>query len=103
MQISSVNGGAWVNPAAQNQQAAADRSGVHAPAQNNSSTEALNPLEESSKTQDRDANERYDGPTSERRQSQPEQKPEPTSGESNSILSLPADDNSEGSTLDLLG
>lgn len=103
MQISSVNGGAWVNPAAQNQQAAADRSGVHAAPQTNNSTEALNPLEESSKTQDRDANERYEGSNSDRRKSPPEPQAPAPAPESASILSLPADDNSLDSTLDLLG
>jgi len=94
------SGAAWTNPAALSQQARADTKHVAARNSEATSTEPVNPLEESGKTTDRDANERYDGPQ------HSDGKISSTAKESESgtesMMSLPANDDLDASTLDLL-
>lgn len=95
------SGAAWTNPAAQNQQALGD-SKHSAPLKNTASTsELVNPLEQSGNVSDRDANERYDGPQQERNKSS--SSANDATAETDSILSLPACDDIHTTTLDLLG
>ena len=91
----------WSNPAALNQQALGDTKHSAAPKNSAAGTEPVNPLEESGKTGDRDANERYDGP----QQSGTAAGKGATgaASESESMLSLPAGDGQDETTLDLLG
>ncbi|MCY2985823.1 MAG: hypothetical protein NTY15_19530 [Planctomycetota bacterium] len=91
----------WANPAALNQQALGDSKHGSAPKNSEVGTEPVNPLEESGKTGDRDANERYDGP----QQSGTATGKEATASaiQSESMLSLPAGDGEDATTLDLLG
>ncbi|HUP81679.1 MAG TPA: hypothetical protein VM260_24215 [Pirellula sp.] len=94
------SGAAWTNPAAQNQQALGDTK--HSASLKNTANagELVNPLEESGKASDRDANERYDGPLHQSNTSNSSAKD--TAVETDSMLSLPANDDI-GNTLDLLG
>ena len=95
------SGVAWTNPAAQNQQALGD-SKQNASHKNAASTsELVNPLEQSGKTSDRDANERYDGPQQQASNSNPSANN--ATEETDSMLSLPANDDNGTTTLDLLG
>ena len=93
-------GGSWINPAALSQQAI-NESKHSGPSTNKSpSPDAVDKLEHSEKTGDRDANERYDGPL------QDTPKKAPTESEANNdspMLSLPAIDDHPAPTLDLLG
>ncbi len=95
------SGGAWTNPAAFNQQALSDSKHSGAVKTAVSATEPVNPLEQTGKASDRDADERYDGP---QRPTNP-----PSSAEDNAVietetmLSLPADDDLGEASLDLLG
>ncbi len=95
------SGGAWTNPAALTQQALGDskQSGIVKNAA--SSTEPVNPLEQSGKASDRDANERYDGPQQKSKNSNSSNADPIT--EADSLLSLPANDDLAPATLDLLG
>ncbi len=96
----------WSNPAAHTQQGLSNqRSNPSSAAE--SAARQLNPVEQSQKTEDRDANERYDGPMA--RQSNPEDTesqddPNKESGldPSSDCLHLPADDG-ETSQLDISG
>ena len=93
--------GSWTNAAALNQQALGD-SKHNTVAKNYAvGTEPVNPLEETGKTADRDANERYDGP--QQAGSAAGKETLATSNESESMLSLPAGDGLDDTTLDLLG
>ena len=95
------SGVSWTNPAAQNQQALGDSKQNTSLKNTASTSELVNPLEQSGKTSDRDANERYDGPQ--------QQSSSSNSSENNStvatdsMLSLPANDDIGNSTLDLIG
>ena len=95
------SGAAWTNPAAQNQQALGDSK--HSASLKNASpiNESVNPLEQSGKASDRDANEQYDGP--QRRASTSNSAAKTTSVATDSMLSLPASDDIGNTTLDLLG
>ena len=95
------SGGAWTNPAALTQQALGDSKHSVALKNNAPSTEPVNPLEQSGKASDRDANERYDAPQRQRKSSD-SSKTDPVN-EAQNLLSLPANDELEASTLDLLG
>ncbi|MFN7292977.1 MAG: hypothetical protein ACK5YR_17595 [Pirellula sp.] len=92
----------WANPAAHTQQGMSNqRSSTVTTAE--STAKQLNPIEQSQKTGDRDANERYDGPMphqagQEQKQSSDET-PQDSSGD---CLHLPADDG-ETSVLDISG
>lgn len=96
------SGGGWTNAAAASQHAVSDAKHSHANTFRPAANLAVNPLEQSSKTSDRDANERYDGP-------QPDQRNDTSSPDAmplvqdESLLSLPAIDESPVSTLDLIG
>lgn len=95
------NGAGWTNPAALNQQALSDAKHIGSSKNEVSPTEPVNPLEQSGKASDRDANERYDGPQQSGAKSNP-----PADGpvaEAESMLSFPANDNLAANTLDLLG
>jgi len=94
------SGAAWTNPAALSQQASADTKHVAARNSEATSTEPVNPLEESGKTTDRDANERYDGPQHSDGKIGSVAK-EFESG-TESMMSLPANDDLDAPTLDLL-
>ena len=96
------SGGAWTNPAALTQQALGDSKQSAAPKNATNSAEPVTPLEQSGKTADRDAQERYDGPQPDNRSSQSVNSTE-TVSDSESMLTLPADDDLEPGTLDLLG
>ncbi len=91
----------WSNPAALNQQALGDTKHSAGPKNSAIGTEPVNPLEESGKTGDRDANERYDGP--QQSGTATEREASTTANESESMLSLPAGDGQDETTLDLLG
>ena len=56
------SGAAWTNPAALSQQASGDPKQTAAQKSAASTQDPVTPLEETGKTTDRDANERYDGP-----------------------------------------
>lgn len=95
------SGGAWTNPAAFNQQALSDSKQSGAIKTAVSATEPVNPLEQTGKASDRDADERYD---------RPQQSAKPSSStennaviETESMLSLPANDDLGEASLDLLG
>ena len=94
------SGAAWTNPAALTQQALGD-SKHSGPPKNAASTEVVTPLEQSGKVSDRDANERYDGPPPKGNPSN--SSVNDTAVETDSMLSLPANDDLGSSTLDLLG
>ena len=94
------NGAAWTNPAAQNQQALGDSKQSGSLKNAASSNELVNPLEQSGKASDRDANERYDGP---QRQGNSSNSSANDTTETDSMLSLPASDDTGTTTLDLLG
>lgn len=95
------SGGAWTNPAAFTQQALSDSKSNGAVKSAVSATEPVSPLEQTGKASDRDADERYDGPQNQANRS--------SSGENNAIietesmLSLPANDDLGETSLDLLG
>lgn len=94
------SGAAWTNPAALSQQASADTKHVAARNSAATATEPVTPLEESGKTTDRDANERYDGPQhSDRKKSSALND---SNFDKESMMSLPASDDLDASTLDLL-
>jgi len=101
MQIMPTNA-AWTNPAALNQQALGDSKRPGAIQNAGASAESVTPLEQTEKTSDRDANERYEGPQSSIKKTTSNQDdPDP---KVESMLSLPAnDDDSETTNLDLLG
>lgn len=92
--------GSWTNPAALTQQALGDPKHSTTPKNSAVGTEPVNPLEESGKAGDRDANERYDGP---QQSGTATEKGVATANESESMLSLPAGDGQDETTLDLLG
>ena len=94
------SGAAWTNPAALTQQALGD-SKHSGPPKNAASNEVVTPLEQSGKASDRDANERYDGPPQKGNTSN--STANNTAVETDSMLSLPANDDLGSSTLDLLG
>ncbi len=94
-------GAAWTNPAALSQQASGDPKQTAAQKSAASTQDPVTPLEETGKTTDRDANERYDGPqhqTGQANSASPE-----SAFESESLLSLPASSDQDVVTLDLLG
>jgi len=91
----------WTNAAALNQQALGDSKHSTGPKNSAVGAEPVNPLEETGKTGDRDANERYDGPP--QSGSASGKGTVATSNESESMLSLPASDGLDETTLDLLG
>ncbi len=94
------SGAAWINPAALTQQTLGDTK-HSGPPKNAASTEGVTPLEQGGKASDRDANERYDGPS---QQSSPSNSSvNDTAAETDSMLSLPANDDLGSSTLDLMG
>lgn len=95
------SGGAWTNPAALNQQALGDSKHSGALKNATPATEPVNPLEQTGKASDRDADERYDGP--QKRGSPSNPAAENTAVESESMLSLPANDDLGEASLDLLG
>jgi hypothetical protein len=102
MQISSIPGGAWTNPAASAQQASNEtrsHSAMATPAANASPTQ-IDGLEKSNETTDRDANEPYSGSPSDRHG---ESKDPETNQEHGSLLSLPAMTESDTMGLDLIG
>ena len=92
---------AWTNPAAQNQQALGDSKPSASLKNTASASELVNPLEQSGKASDRDANERYDGP--QQQGSTSNSSANDTIAETDSMLSLPASDDLGTTTLDLLG
>lgn len=92
---------AWTNPAAQNQQALGDSKHSASLKNTTSSSELVNPLEQSGKASDRDANERYDGPQQQANTS--DSSTNDTAVETDSMLSLPASDDVGATMLDLLG
>ena len=94
------NGAAWTNPAAQNQQALGDSKPSASLKNTASASELVNPLEQSGKASDRDANERYDGP---QQQGSTSNSSANDTTETDSMLSLPASDDTGTTTLDLLG
>ena len=94
------SGSSWTNPAALNQQALGDSRHSTANKSTAVGTDPVKPLEETGKTEDRDANERYDGPPSGGKTGQ---ETSSNTSESESMLSLPAADGLDESTLDLLG
>ena len=94
------SGAAWTNPAAHNQQALGDTKHSASLKNTANASELVNPLEESGKASDRDANERYDGPL--QQGSTSNSSANDTAAETDSMLSLPASDDI-GTTLDLLG
>ena len=93
--------GSWTNPAALSQQALGDSKHSTAPKNSAVGTEPVNPLEESAKAGDRDANERYDGP--QQSGTATGRETSANASESESMLSLPAGDGQDETTLDLLG
>ena len=93
-------GAAWTNPAAISQQASADSKHVATRNSVANSAEPVTPLEESGKTTDRDANERYDGPQNS--DAKTRSAPNESDSETESMMSLPAHDDLEAPTLDLL-
>ncbi|MCU0712482.1 MAG: hypothetical protein MUC43_10525 [Pirellula sp.] len=92
----------WSNPAAHTQQGLSNQRSS-TPATAESTAQQLNPVEQSQKTGDRDANERYDGPmphqTGEEQKQTSDDTPHDLSGD---CLHLPADDG-ETSQLDISG
>ena len=94
------SGGAWTNPAALSQQALGDTKQSNA-SKNINAAEAVTPLEQSEKGGDRDAQERYQGPQQHSRS--PAENGPATESTTESMLILPANDNLEPGTLDLLG
>ena len=94
------SGGAWTNPAAFNQQALSDSKHSGAVKTAVSAAEPVNPLEQTGKASDRDADERYDGP---QQPANPASSTDDPSVETESMLSLPANDDCGETSLDLLG
>jgi hypothetical protein len=93
-------GGSWINPAALNQQALNESKHTGPTANKSPSPDAVDKLEHSEKSGDRDANERYDGPQNQQHHSSGQQS---TPDQAASMLSLPAIDDLPTPTLDLLG
>jgi hypothetical protein len=93
-------GGAWTNPAAQNQQALGDAKHVAGNKQQANLADPVTPLEETGKASDRDAQERYAGPQHANAAPTSESA---TEAAQDSMLVLPASDDLEPGTLDLLG
>jgi hypothetical protein len=93
-------GGAWTNPAALTQQSLNDAKHPTANKNATAGLESVTPLEETGKTADRDANERYDGPS---HGNSSKQEPDIAKIDTESMLSLPAYDDSEKAILDLMG
>ena len=92
----------WANPAAQTQQGLLNQRSSN-PVSSQSTAKQLNPIEQSQKTGDRDANERYDGPMSGR--SRPDEDSETDNSKADvphDALKLPADDG-EVSQIDISG
>ncbi len=101
MQIVPSSGG-WTNAAASSQHAISDAKHSNASTNHPADDAAVNRLEQSGKTSDRDPNERYDGPQID--QSKSELTPNATPPiQDESLLSLPAIDESPVSTLDVMG
>jgi hypothetical protein len=96
------SGGNWNHAASASQQSIADIKHVHAVSNRTSNKPSVNPLEQTANTSDRDANERYDGPQQQANPSSAnEQVAEPENHDS--MLTLPAIDDSPSSSLDLMG
>lgn len=92
----------WANPAAHTQQGMSNQRSS-TPTTAESTSKQLTPVEQSQKTGDRDANERYDGPmphqTEEGQKQTSDETPQDSSAD---CLHLPADDG-ETSQLDISG
>lgn len=92
----------WSNPAAHAQQGITNQRSS-ASSNSESTTKQLISVEQSQKTGDRDANERYDGPMPfQARQEQSESSDETSQNTSGDCLHLPADDG-ETTVLDISG
>ena len=101
MQIVPSSGG-WTNAAASNQHAISDAKHSNASTHSPADDALVSRLEQSGKTSDRDPNERYDGPQFD--QSHSDLSPNATPLiQDESLLSLPAIDESPVSTLDVMG
>jgi hypothetical protein len=96
MQVPSSS---WANPAAHSQQGLGVQR-VSSTTSTATTSNAVNQLEQSTKAGDRDANERYEGPTGEPKGSPPPK--DVADANPHDILELPADDGMEHS-LDLKG
>ena len=99
MQITPT-GNNWTNPAAISQQTLNDAKHAGATSHRTTNPDAVDKLEQTEKTGDRDANERYDGPM-------PSANAQVTKDDvnmsENALLSLPAIDDLPESTLDIMG
>ena len=92
----------WANPAAHTQQGLSNQRSS-TPATVESTAKQLNPVEQSQKAGDRDANERYDGPMPHQREEGQNQTSDQTPLDTSAdCLHLPADDG-EISQLDISG
>ncbi len=100
MQILPTNSGSWINPATLTQQGASDARAANASGANRGGVDATTPLEQSTKAGDRDADQRYDGPSDSGSQSNTNTHEDQSPS---SILNLPALDDQPPSTLDLMG
>lgn len=97
------SGGGWTNPAALTQQALGDSK--HSSTIKNTATaaEPVTALEQTNKTSDRDAQERYDGPQPGNATGASGDATKPAGEVHDSMMALPADDDLGAATLDLLG
>jgi len=100
MQVLPSSGG-WTNPAALSQQALNGTKLAPNASNRTASSDPVNRLEQSGKTSDRDANERYDGqsPANDFLNSNHNASP----SENESMLSLPAADDDLPAILDIVG
>ena len=101
MQIVPSSGG-WTNAAASSQHAISDAKHSNASTNRPADDAVVNRLEQSGKTSDRDPNQRYDGPQFDQGNSDLSPNATPLI-QDESLLSLPAIDESPVSTLDLMG
>ena len=101
MQIVPSSGG-WTNAAASSQHAISDAKHSNASTNHPIDDAAVNRLEQSGKTSDRDPNERYDGPRFDQSNSDLPLN-DTTLIQDESLLSLPAIDESPVPSLDLMG
>ena len=101
MQIPPATSGSWINPAAIGQQASSDARFANTTSGQRSGVDPLTQLEQSSKTGDRDADERYEGPTHHSSNSQHQSSNNEAADQP--MLQLPAVDDQPQSTLDLMG
>jgi hypothetical protein len=101
MQISPIPSSSWSNPAAASQQASSEQraaaGGTHAPS---GPREVIVDVERSSETLDRDANGQYHGSSGNPQHDEP-RSDDPPDGQS--MLDLPAENDADGSALDLIG